>query len=203
MIFSRKNSRIKDLASRSGEELVLLYQQTRDKSYFGEIYQRYSHLVYGACLKYLKDRDTARDTMMDIFEKLMKKLPQQNEINSLESWLFQVARNECFNRLRQMKKHSVESLDNDFDKKMSESFVENEDFLSLIDNTDVPSLEDRVNNAMNQLKPEQKACVEAFYLKNKSYKEIEKELGFPLKKVKSYIQNGKRNLKSLLLKTQT
>ena len=54
---------------------------------------------------------------------------------------------------------------------------------------------------MELLNPEQKQTVELFYLQEKSYKEIVDQTGFSMNDVKSYIQNGKRNLKIMLSKT--
>lgn len=191
-----------NLTNLSDEDLVSKYIATESKDYFAEIYKRYSPLVYGACLKYLKDKDESYDTTMDVFESLIKKLPEQKEIRSFSVWVYHVTKNECFSRLRASKKVIIESLDENFSENSSDHFMENEGFLTLINEQDRESKEDAVMSALESLKPEQKACVKAFYLDNLSYKEIEEQLGFSLVKVKSHIQNGKRNLKVILQETQ-
>lgn len=186
----------------SDEELVRLYIAKGDKRCFGEIYNRYSPMVYGACLKYLKNKDEAYDTAMDIFENLMDKLQEQQNIRNFNTWIYQVTKNECFSRIKIAKKTPVESLNEYFIEKSSDHFMENDGFLTLINEQSHVQEENVVMNALNRLKPEQKACVMAFYLDKMSYKQIEDQLGYPFVKVKSHIQNGKRNLKIILEEAQ-
>lgn len=195
-------SKKQNFTNLSEEDLISKYIATQSKECFGEIYKRYSPMVYGACLKYLKNKDESYDATMDVFESLMKKLPEQNEIRSFNVWMYHVTKNECFSRLRASKKITIEPLDENFSEKNSDHFMENEGFLTLINEQDRENNEEAVVNALERLKPEQKACIKAFYLDKLSYKQIEEQLGFPLVKVKSYIQNGKRNLKVILQETR-
>lgn len=55
-----------------------------------------------------------------------------------------------------------------------------------------------MNESLEELNSEQKQCVTLFYLEKRSYQEISETTGFTLMQVKSYIQNGKRNLKLIL-----
>ncbi len=191
-----------DLESIPDDELIKIYVSTKSKESFGEIYRRYSSLVYGTCLKYLKSKDESYDTAMDVFESLMHKLPQQTNIRSFNTWIYHVTRNECFSRIRNAKKVSVESIDQNFFEENSDHFMENEGFLTLYSEQGHEQRQNAVNQALNSLKPEQQACIRAFYLDKLSYKQIEDQLGYPFAKVKSYIQNGKRNLKVILQKSQ-
>jgi RNA polymerase sigma factor (sigma-70 family) len=52
-----------------------------------------------------------------------------------------------------------------------------------------------LKKCIDQLKDEQKECIKLFYLEEKCYQEIAESTSYELKKVKSYIQNGKRNLR--------
>ena len=72
-----------------------------------------------------------------------------------------------------------------------ESIVEKEMNLTLLE------------EALEELNPEQKSCITLFYHHKKSYQQISEITGYSLLQVKSNIQNGKRNLKLLLLKKQT
>lgn len=190
------------LSSLSDEELVSRYTTSQERSFLGELYSRYSSLVYGVCLKYLNDRNEAQDAMMDIFADLVNKLPKQEDIRSFRQWLYQVAKHECFSRLRDTKKMPIGSLDEENFENNPDHFMENEGFLRLINEQDRENTEQIVMDAIARLKPEQSACVTAFYLEELSYKEIAHKLDYPLLKVKSYIQNGKRNLKAILMDTQ-
>ena len=160
------------------------------KEAIGELFQRYSFLVNGLCLKYLKNRQEAEDMTMALFEKLPEKIVK-NEINNFKSWLYSVARNECLMLLRK-KKLATDDIEKALISEEDES--ETALILSELKEAQLTALE----KAIDELKTEQKQCIQLFYLKKKCYEEVATETGFDLKKVKSYIQNGKRNLKLIL-----
>ncbi len=143
-------------------------------------------MVYGVCLKYLKDRDEAKDAVMQIFEKLQSGL-KQHEIEHFKSWLYVTSKNQCLMNLRAQKKMAKEDID--------ENIVENEFILHPSDDNDLEQNLEKLTKCIEQLKNDQKRCVQLFYLKEICYKEIVSATGIDLKKVKSHIQNGKRNLK--------
>lgn len=183
-LFARKN--IGNLDDTDLIELV----RNKDRDAYGELFQRYSPLVMGLCLKYMKDIQTAEDIMMELFERLPEKISKA-EIQNFKSWLYSVSSNECLMALRKKKIDT-----GDFEKaELKATNRAEEDLQEVISKeSDLNALEE----ALQSLKEEQKKCVELFYLKKKSYDEITSETGFDLKKVKSYIQNGKRNLKLIL-----
>ncbi len=156
----------------------------------GRLYERYIHLVYGVALKYLKNRNEAQDATMQIFEQLVDKVIKY-DIDNFKSWLHVLTRNHCLMQLRSTKgKNEQHSVD------ISSVRMENEQLLHHHD--EEPRLEEQITKlerCIQKLKAEQKQCVELFYIEQKSYKEIEELTELPMKKVKSYIQNGKRNLK--------
>lgn len=170
----------------SDEELLGRYRSSGDTEWLGVLYDRYLHLVYGLCLKYLKSREDGQDAVMNIFEALTEKLLTY-EVMHFKSWLYTVAKNHCLMELRK-RKGNVDGF-----------FMENEPALHLneeekdMDN-DLEALED----CLKGLKEDQQQCVRLFYLQQKSYNEIAQDTSFTVKKVKSYIQNGKRNLKLCL-----
>ncbi len=158
--------------------------------YLGVLYHRYMHLVYGVALKYLKDPDLSKDVVMQIFEVLVEKLPY-HQVTNFKSWLYVVSKNHCLGMLR--KKPPVESIDH--------IFMETQEKLHL-------NGEDREGNevdltvALSSLTSHQRRCIQMFYYEKKSYQEIASETGYSQNKVKSYIQNGKRNLKIYLDKNE-
>lgn len=178
----------------SDQELIIKYQETENTHFIGDLYSRYAHLVLGTCIRYLKDEEAGKDAVADIFEELMKKL-LKHEVSNFKSWLYTLARNHCLMKLRKKKPFKEVELE---EEKIQDQFVENPDFEHL--NNEEQSQEEILQSALNQLKEPQKICVELFYLKEKSYKEVADITGYDLKRVKSYIQNGKRNLKLLLTK---
>ncbi|MEQ8244106.1 sigma-70 family RNA polymerase sigma factor [Fulvivirga sp.] len=153
----------------------------------GKLYQPYMHLVFGLCLKYLKDKEESQDAVMQVFEKLIDAV-KKHEIQNFKSWLYVMAKNHCLMAIRSQKSKS-QSVE--FEPDFMESNL-------LLHHQDEGELEDdlqKLENCLEKLQNEQKHCVELFYLQKKPYSYIADKTGFDLKKVKSYIQNGKRNLK--------
>jgi RNA polymerase sigma factor, sigma-70 family len=199
MTFIRQFYKDPLLSLLSDEELVLRFCQTGDMQLIGELYRRYSHLVLGVCLKYLRDEDDACDATMQIFEKMMADL-KRNRPENLKPWLYTVAKNHCLMALRKNvseQKH-IGLIRND----SSEKFVEIWDELHLNHEYDEEKRLEALAGALSSLVPEQSTCVRMIYLENKSYKEIAQITGMDINQVKSHIQNGKRNLKILLEKTR-
>lgn len=165
-------------------QLIKLFKESGEKLILAEIYERYGHLVFGTCLKYLKNTENAEDLTMIIFEKLHDKV-STNEIQYFKSWLYMVTKNECLMLLRKKKiattEITMEPIDND------EQFDSDKE-------TQLLALE----GSIEELKEPQKSCVILFYIDGLSYNEIADKLNLEIKKVKSAIQNGKRNLKLIL-----
>lgn len=189
MLFRRSSFKISDLTD---SELLLKYRNTGDNYFFGELFKRYTHLVYGVCLKYLKDPDDSQDAVMQVFEKLMEDL-KKHEIDNFKSWLYSVAKNHCLMKLR--KEPLMLRLEDDRDH-----IMENEDSLHLLNEKELQLV--KLEKAMECLNDRQKLCVELFYLKEKSYREITEETGYSIGEVKSYLQNAKRNLRNYMMNNE-
>ncbi|MGW8315049.1 MAG: RNA polymerase sigma factor [Bacteroidales bacterium] len=174
------------------EELLRLYSDSGDLDVLAALYERYMHLVFGVALKYLQDREEARDAVMQIFERLITELPR-HQVRTFQSWLYVLTRNHCLMILRSKKQEEkkLEGLKIEYD------FMESGEDLHPIDRDD-PSMEEALRECLEQLKHEQKKCIELFYYQQRSYQEISKALQIDENKVKSYLQNGKRNLKICL-----
>ena len=181
---------------KSDEELLGKFKNSGNLDLLGELYSRYMHLVYGVSLKYLGDRDDAQDAVMNIFEKLITDLPR-HEVQNFKSWLYVLTKNHCLMEIRSRKSADsrLEGL------KTEQEFMESEEELHLIDREDnsmESSLEKALMDCIEQLKTEQKQCIEMFYYQKLCYQEIADSLKMEEKTVKSYLQNGKRNLKICL-----
>jgi len=173
------------------EQLLAAYRDHQDRSALGVLYKRYAHLVVGLCLDYLKNREDAKDATMDIFAKLTEKL-QHHEVREFRPWLFFVSRNHCLDILRKRVKNAPEAFSQDV-------FVESPA-------ADRPDEEDdqleMLSDALGELKEHQRVCITGFYLDGQSYEQLTERTGFTIKQVKSYLQNGRRNLKNILVKRQ-
>jgi RNA polymerase sigma-70 factor (ECF subfamily) len=151
--------------------------------------QRYTLLLLGVAMKYLKDKELAQDAVQQIFLKALTHLPK-DEIQNFKGWLYVLMRNHCLQYLRDRHHHADDlALDN-----VSATITDTEE-LKLKDYT----LE-QMNAALEELNEEQRKAVVLFYLKKQSYEQIMQQTGYSFAQVKSYIQNGKRNLKLILLK---
>jgi len=185
--------RDKNIDQGSDEDLLREYTSTGDLDIAGRLYSRYMPLVYGVCLKYLKNREDAKDAVMQIFEKLIVEIPKQ-KIENFRSWLHVVTKNYCRMQLRSQK-----TSDQHMNEWMTDQtvFMEYGTDLHPIDE-DGPALDLALANCIEKLKGEQKQCIKLFYYENKCYNEIAKSLDLNEKKVKSHLQNAKRNLKLCL-----
>ena len=178
MLFSRRN-KYKTLTD---EELLRTYKKKQSSEVIGEYYQRYGHLVMGTSMKYLRNKFDAEDLLMNLFEKLPGKLVSHN-ISNFKSWLYMVTKNECLMLLRK-KGNLTSSITKELDDTDDQDLkIDKEAQLEILE------------GAIEDLKTEQKECIKLFYIESKSYQEITEMLRLDIKKVKSAIQNGKRNLK--------
>ena len=179
--------------SDTDEELLRLYRNSGKTDYFGKLYDRYIPLVYGLCLKYLQDEDDAQDAVMQLFEELIPKV-MKHEIQTFRTWLYTVSRNHCMQILREKERLPQEEIHSEF--------MESEEFLYLLDGDDDNSERiQALQNCIGKLPEQQRISISHFFDDDMSYAEIVDATGFSLIKVKSYIQNGKRNLKICIEKT--
>jgi RNA polymerase sigma-70 factor (ECF subfamily) len=170
----------------SDEDLVQRYAETLKPDYVGELFSRYSKLVYGVCLKYLENRDESKDAVMAIFERLMETL-KYHQVKNFRGWLHQVSRNHCLMILRSQKRNLP------FEDYMVEHEMPGEEVDNILEkHAEQP---ESLHQAIAELKDEQRICIDLFYLQGKSYKEVCDQTGYNELQVKSFIQNGKRNLK--------
>jgi len=169
--------------------MLSAYRRTGDLEILGKLYNDYMTLVYGLCLKYLKDEELSKDAVMQIFEELIEKL-KKFEVSNFKSWLYTLARNHCLMILRSNSKHVFVSLDNED--------MERPEVVHLSIDASNESQLLSMEKCMETLTEEQRLTIDLFYLQQKCYKEVADSTGFDMNKVKSYIQNGKRNLKNCM-----
>ncbi len=175
------------------EDSVLLqhYFQTNDLEVLGELYSRHTEMVYYVCLRYFHDEEKSKDAVMQIFEELIHKVNKQ-EIKDFPKWLYVVSKNHCLMDIRSRKNGIQISLD---------EFVESPTKLHPEENyTDKEEKLVLMERCIEKLPEKQKTSIDLFFLREKCYKEITEITGYNLKEVKSYIQNGKRNLKNCMEK---
>lgn len=183
-----------DYSAISDEELVQRYRNSHETAYIGELYQRYTHLVFGVCMKYFRNEAEAEDATMQIFEKLINDL-KKHHITAFKPWLHIVVKNHCMMHFRKETSQGKKMADLKYEAKGS---VENPEESHLEEALEKEYVLQHLHEGIETLKEEQRTCVELFYLKDQSYVQISEATGYSLNEVKSYIQNGKRNLKNFI-----
>jgi RNA polymerase sigma-70 factor (ECF subfamily) len=170
-------------------ELLDLFYKDHDNEWLGILLQRYTLLLLGVCMKYLRNEEEAKDSVQQIFLKVIQEL-HKYKVEYFKSWLYMVAKNHCLMKLREKQGKITTEI--------------NEKFTAPADETDRQALWENdhtlqvMESALSELNDEQKRCVTLFYLEKKSYQEVSDITGYSLLQVKSYIQNGKRNLKIII-----
>ncbi|MEA4980489.1 MAG: sigma-70 family RNA polymerase sigma factor [Petrimonas sp.] len=179
----------RNIANLSIEELFERYKNGYQTMYFHELFRRYIPMLYGLCLKYLGNETDAQDAVMDLFEDLNQKITKY-DITNFHSWLYTVAKNHCLLKIRKGKQL--------FFADINEEIMENGDFFTPLNEEKTNEEKEALEYCMTELGIEQRTSIEYFYYEDKSYADIVFITGYTLDKVKSYIQNGKRNLKNCI-----
>ena len=185
---------MRSLKKMSDDELIVAYKESENIEYVGELFQRKTHLIASLSLKFLKNETDAEDATYEVFEILSKDL-LRHEVSNINSWLFSVTRNHCYKKLR---KTINEREKINEEKNSSISFMQNVSDDDLLEKELLEEQLDLMEEMIELLSEEQRICLKLFYLEKKSYVEIVEETKYELKKVKSYIQNGRRNVKILM-----
>jgi RNA polymerase sigma-70 factor (ECF subfamily) len=167
-------------------ELVTLYKKSGDLQTLAELYQRYMDLIYGVCLKYFKDSEKAKDAVMQVFEELIGKL-KKHEVDNFKGWLYQLAKNHCLMQLRTPK--NLKTIE------LPESIMQSDSDVHLNGVLEKEENFKKLEYCLTTLSEEQREAVRLFYIEGKCYNEIVQLMGQEWNQVRSFIQNGRRNLK--------
>lgn len=171
------------------QELLDRYYREHDSQWLGELFRRYTLLLLGVCMKYLKNEEEARDAVQQVFLKAITELPKYR-VSFFKSWIYMVAKNHCLMQLRNNGKRHVDitstPIESPEEDGAFEEMIEQEKQLALME------------DSLVELNDDQRKCITLFYLRKKSYQEIVEETGYSFMQVKSHIQNGKRNLRIIM-----
>jgi RNA polymerase sigma-70 factor (ECF subfamily) len=171
------------------QELLVLYKKEAQQDVLAQLFLRYNDLVYGTCVKYLQDQEAAKDAVMNIYQELVQKV-LVHTIDNFKSWLYVLTKNHCLMQLRKNKR----TITTEFDGTVMQS----EDFSHLEGVFEKERQLDKLGICLEKLNAEQRQTVKLFYLENKCYNEITTITGFDWNKVRSLVQNGRRNLKNCM-----
>ena len=171
------------------EVLLAEYRSHGDGDVLGLLLCRYTGLLFGVARKYLKDTHLAEDAVQQVFLKVLTSLPD-DEIPNFKGWLYVLTRNHCIQYLRKAGRHQEKELPE----------------IGLADPIELPDFDlhedviGQMHEALEGLQPDQRTAIVLFYIEKYSYEQIMAATGFSFMQVKSFIQNGKRNLKNSILK---
>ena len=179
-----------DYKELTDQELLEQFYADHDNEWLGILLQRYTLLLLGVCMKYLKNEDEAKDSVQQVFLKVIQEL-HKYKVEYFKSWLYMIAKNHCLMRLREKQGKITAEIN----EKLTAQPEEETDRQLMVSNDRTLAI---MEEALQELNPEQRQCVTLFYLEKKSYQEVSAATGFSLLQVKSYIQNGKRNLKIMI-----
>lgn len=182
----------------SDDELLARFRQTGNAAHLAQLYDRYLELVYGLCLRYLGQPATAEDAVMGIYESLLAKVPQ-HEIRTFRSWLHTFSRNYCLMQLRQEKRSPLQNTDPALVQ--SDGSAHPVSGWPGMDNQQEDQVHD-LRECLQGLNEDQRRCIELFYYQEYSYQDIAGQTKLALGRVRSHIQNGRRNLRICLEKKQ-
>ncbi len=172
------------------QELLIRFRETGDQAFLGQLYERYLELTYGLCLKYLEEENLAQDAVIEIYEALVRKLPE-HQVQYFRSWLYTFAKNHCLMQLRRDGKKILQAFD--------PAVMQSVDIRHLNEEEVRPDEQNAwLEDCMKKLSDQQKRCIELFYYQDKSYKEIAEMDGEDLGTVRSHLQNGRRNLRKCM-----
>lgn len=175
------------------QELISRFRKDGNNEWLGILLQRYTLLLYGVCLKYLKQEEEAKDAVQQVFIKALDEL-QKYPVSYVKSWLYMIAKNHCLMKLRN-KNGKTTDWDDRYLAEPDETF-DRDEMMQKERNVEL------LAKAMQELNDDQRLCITLFYLEKKSYQDIVEISGFSLMQVKSHLQNGKRNLKIQLERMQ-
>ncbi|MCC6187168.1 MAG: sigma-70 family RNA polymerase sigma factor [Chitinophagaceae bacterium] len=182
----------KSLHTLTDDELIAHYQLSAHNQYLGTLLERHTLLLLGIAMKYLRDHAAAQDAVQQIYIKTITQFPKE-PIHNFKGWLYILMRNHCLGLLRSQPHYSLPATLNDLPatpEKTTDEWLTDE------------RLRQHMHQAINSLNPEQRTCIQLFYIQERSYKDIMTLTGYSFEQVKSYLQNGKRNLKITLQNTQ-
>lgn len=175
------------------EALLKQFKEQGDQEALASLFLRYSDLLYGVCFKYLGEAENARDAVMHIYQELLKKLPV-HEVHHFKSWVYVLAKNYCLMQLRQSKKNITVNIEN--------QVVQSGGFMHLDSIIEKEETFKKLERCLEHLPAEQGKTIRLFYYDNKCYNEIAASTGLEWNRVRSLIQNGRRNLKICMDKNE-
>ncbi len=167
------------------------------------IFNKYSPVLLGICLRYMKNVVKADDVMQDAFITIFTKINQYNGKGSFEGWIKRITINTALMQLRQNKKEivsdlleNVKQVEISDDKNNSDLILTNRK--SIIENAKFSQSE--IFEAVTELPDGFRTVFNLYVIDELKHKEIAKELGISIGTSKSQLLRGRKKLEEVLYK---
>ena len=177
-------------------ELLATFRSSGAADDLYPLYERHAELIYALALRYLGTPERAEDAGMEVWTVLLEKLPR-HEVTNFRSWLQTTVRNHCLMQLRREKRSPL--------RQNGPDIMQSDHLLHLSGEEPDATPDTRaLYGCLKTLKEEQRRCVRLFYLgEGETYQSVAEKLHLSVGRVRSHLQNGRRNLKICLERTAT
>jgi len=182
--FSKKSNSNSAYTNYTDTELVKEIVDRKDALLFGELYDRYSQLVYNKCLGFSKSEKEAEDLTQDIFLMLFVKLGSFKGTSKFSTWLYSFSYNFCVNYVNRNKERKI--------KDNSVNFETREEVpVEVTDNLLLQMQVDKLKKALELIAPEDKSLLLLKYQDGASIKELEDVLDIKSSAIKMRLKRAK------------
>ncbi len=157
---------------------------------FQVLFERYGELVFGYCVKLLKDRERAEDASQEAWVKIIKNANKYECQGKFRAWLLQITRNTCFSLFRDLKKNRTEDV--------SDHEIEDMSQKSILDLMSAEENKAKLKKCIEDLPENQRLALLVWMTEDKSYEEIAEHMQTSVSAVKSLLFRSRQSLKEML-----
>lgn len=171
------HKRLLSISGQTDDELLILLQKGNERA-FTAIYERYHKLLFVLAYKYLKDNDSAKDAVQQIFLKLWESRTLFSININLRNYLYTMLKNHLLNEIR----NNYTALEKNYELAQEAIEYENE----ILSKLEEKEMTEQLYRAINDL-PEQKKVVCLYKLRDSlSNLEIAEKMQISVPTVKTH-----------------
>lgn len=159
-----------------------------DRAAFEQLVLKYQRPVFNAAFRILGNREDARDIVQTVFLKVYEGLDQYDSHYRFFSWLYRITVNESLNALRRPSREQPLSGREQAPVRANPARLADEAEIGV-----------RIQDALQQLKSEDRVVLTLRHFLECSYRDIGEVLDIPEKTVKSRLYSARQRLRDQLL----
>ncbi len=178
-----------DVKQTSSDSRLILAVRLGDQQAMGELYDRYSSLIYSVALRVLGESSAAEDVLQEVFMQLWRKPAVFDAARgSLAAWLAVIARNRAIDVVRKRKPETdLEDLT---------VFVEPD----LAGEAERKRAAEQIRRKLGEMPEPQRSALEMAYFEGLTHSEIAEKTGTPLGTIKTRIRTALTTLRTAFVK---